>query len=175
MGLLLSPVIATFFMEDFEVRVFRQAANKLSHWFWYVDDTFINWPHGLQQLDGFLFIWIVCTKKILPWKMGKMDIQPSLTLISTKRQMDPCDTRFIENLLIEIFNWMQNHTISCWISKLFLIPWYTQEEFYAMVDSLQDELEFLKITSKQNGYSYQQIQCVLNPTPKTPNSTRSQC
>jgi len=42
-------------------------------------------------------------------------------------------------------------------------------------DSLQDELEFLKITSKQNGYSDQQIQCALNPTPKTPNSTRSQC
>jgi len=56
MGLLLSPVIATFFMEDFEASAFRQAANKLSHWFWYVDDTLINWPHGFQQLDGFLFI-----------------------------------------------------------------------------------------------------------------------
>jgi len=42
-------------------------------------------------------------------------------------------------------------------------------------DSLQDELEFLKITFTQNGYSDQQIQCALNPTPKTPKSTRSQC
>jgi len=47
MGLLLSPVTATFFIEDFEARAFRQAAYKPSHWFWYVDDTFIVWPHGL--------------------------------------------------------------------------------------------------------------------------------
>ena len=34
-------------------------------------------------------------------------------------------------------------------------------------DSLQDELEFLKITYKQNGYSDQQIHCVLYPATKT--------
>jgi hypothetical protein len=44
MGSLLSSVIATFFMEDFEARAFRQAAYKPGPWLQYVDDSFVIWP-----------------------------------------------------------------------------------------------------------------------------------
>jgi len=50
----LSPVIANFFMEDFEKKTIEQATHKPVCWFRYVDDTFILWPHGQQKLAEFL-------------------------------------------------------------------------------------------------------------------------
>jgi retron-type reverse transcriptase len=41
MGSPLSPVIANFFMEDFEKKAIEQATHKPVCWFRYVDDTFI--------------------------------------------------------------------------------------------------------------------------------------
>jgi hypothetical protein len=41
MGSPLSPVIANFFMEDFEERALQQATHKWLCWFHYVDDTFV--------------------------------------------------------------------------------------------------------------------------------------
>jgi hypothetical protein len=37
----LSPVIANFFMEDFEKKAIEQATHELIYWFSYVDDTFV--------------------------------------------------------------------------------------------------------------------------------------
>jgi len=54
MGLPLSPVIANFFMEDFEKKVLEQVTYKPVCWFQYVDDTFIIWPHGGVKLTEFL-------------------------------------------------------------------------------------------------------------------------
>jgi len=41
MGSSLSPVIASFFMEDFEKKVLEQVTYTPVCWFQYVDDTFI--------------------------------------------------------------------------------------------------------------------------------------
>ena len=98
-----------------------------------------------------------------------MDIQPPLALISTKRRTDPWDTRFIENLYL---NAKPHHHLSNKQAVLNTLVHTARVLCYG--NSLQDELEFLKITFKQNGYSDQQIQCALNPTPRTPKSTRSQ-
>ena len=54
MGSPLSPVIASFFMEDFEKRAIEQEPHKPVCWFRYVDDTFVIWPHGKQELGQFL-------------------------------------------------------------------------------------------------------------------------
>jgi hypothetical protein len=40
----LSPVIASFFMENFGELVLDQATHKPLYWFRYVDDTFVIWP-----------------------------------------------------------------------------------------------------------------------------------
>ena len=50
----LSPVIANFFMEDFEKKAIEQAVLKPVCSFRYVDDTFVIWPHGQKQLTEFL-------------------------------------------------------------------------------------------------------------------------
>jgi hypothetical protein len=54
MGSPLSPVIANFFMEDFERKAIEQATHKPVCWFKHVDDTFVIWPHGQEKLIEFL-------------------------------------------------------------------------------------------------------------------------
>jgi hypothetical protein len=50
----LSPVIANFFMEDFEGMALDKAPYKPLCWFCYVDDTFAIWPHGPDRVRDFL-------------------------------------------------------------------------------------------------------------------------
>jgi hypothetical protein len=50
----LSPVIANFYMEDFEEMALGRASHKPLCWFCYVDDTFVIWPHGPDRLRDFL-------------------------------------------------------------------------------------------------------------------------
>ena len=50
----LSPVIANFYMEEFEKKAIETAIHKLPRWYRYVDDTFTIWPHGQEKLTDFL-------------------------------------------------------------------------------------------------------------------------
>jgi hypothetical protein len=54
MGPPLFLVIVNFFMEDFEKKAIEQAVLKPVCWFRYVDDTFVTWPHGQENLTEFL-------------------------------------------------------------------------------------------------------------------------
>ena len=54
MGSPLSPVIANFYMEDFERKAIEKATHKPACWYRYVDDTFVIWPHGKEKLMEFL-------------------------------------------------------------------------------------------------------------------------
>ncbi|XP_074031353.1 uncharacterized protein [Leptinotarsa decemlineata] len=51
MGSSLSPVIANLFMMHFEKEALNNARLKPTLWKRYVDDIFIIWPHGKQELD----------------------------------------------------------------------------------------------------------------------------
>jgi hypothetical protein len=53
-GLKLSPVIANFYMEDFEERALDLAPHKPICWFRFVDDTFVISPHGPNNLKDIL-------------------------------------------------------------------------------------------------------------------------
>jgi hypothetical protein len=53
MGSPLSPVIANFFMGDFEKKTIEQEAHKHMCRFRYVDDTFVIWTHGQETLNTF--------------------------------------------------------------------------------------------------------------------------
>ena len=50
----LSPVIAIFYIEDFESRATEQALFKPTSWYKYVNDAFMIWPHDQDKLQGSL-------------------------------------------------------------------------------------------------------------------------
>jgi hypothetical protein len=50
MGSPLSPVIANFYMKDYEKAALESAPPKLRCWFRYLDDTFVFWQHNPDKL-----------------------------------------------------------------------------------------------------------------------------
>ncbi|XP_076348072.1 uncharacterized protein LOC143245600 [Tachypleus tridentatus] len=54
MGSLFSPILADIFMEDFEETALLSTPTKSSFYRRYVDDTFMIWPHGHENLPAFL-------------------------------------------------------------------------------------------------------------------------
>ena len=53
MGSPLSPIIANLFMEDLENSALTSALLKPNLWIRYVDDTFVVWSHGVDNLHHF--------------------------------------------------------------------------------------------------------------------------
>jgi hypothetical protein len=47
------PVIANFFMENFEEEALKRATNKPLCLFRCVDDTFVIWPHKWEKLNDY--------------------------------------------------------------------------------------------------------------------------
>jgi hypothetical protein len=50
----LSPIVSNICMEHFEKWALDSAQHKPSLWPWYVDDTFVIWPHDPERLQIFL-------------------------------------------------------------------------------------------------------------------------
>jgi len=53
MGNPLSPILANLFMEYIEERIMKDFSLKPKFWIRYVDDVFLIWPHGLEELENF--------------------------------------------------------------------------------------------------------------------------
>ena len=53
MGSPLSPVVANLFMENLKEEAIRSAPLQPKLWRWYLDDTFVIWPHGQEELHRF--------------------------------------------------------------------------------------------------------------------------
>ena len=56
MGSPLSPIIANLFMENFEKKSLNTANPKPEWWSIFVDDTFLIWAHGKEELENFVAI-----------------------------------------------------------------------------------------------------------------------
>jgi hypothetical protein len=53
MGSPLAPVMANIYMEFFEQQALNTAKKKPSIWYRYIDDTFVVWPRGEEELQIF--------------------------------------------------------------------------------------------------------------------------
>jgi hypothetical protein len=54
MGSSLAPVVANLYMEHTEHQAISSVIKKPTRWYRYVDDTFVGWPHGKDELQEFL-------------------------------------------------------------------------------------------------------------------------
>lgn len=54
MGSPLSPIVANIYMEHFEKMALDSSQFQPNLWLWYVDDTFVVWPHREETLNSFL-------------------------------------------------------------------------------------------------------------------------
>jgi sugar phosphate isomerase/epimerase len=76
MGSPLAPVVANFYMEHFEQQAISMAKKKPARWFRYVDDTFVVWTHGKDELQEFL----KHLNNIHPNIMFTMEVEQNKTL-----------------------------------------------------------------------------------------------
>jgi hypothetical protein len=84
----LSPIVSNIFLEHSEKLALDSAQHKQLLWLLYVDDTFVVWPHGQEQLQNFLShlnsLWhsIQFTKKI--WSES---VIPFLEVLVVRKEM----------------------------------------------------------------------------------------
>jgi hypothetical protein len=96
MGLLLSPVIASFYTEESEETALDQAIDRPVCWSWYADDTFSSGPNKLK---------VICLDHLnIQFTMEK-DRNGHLPFLGTdiyRDMMAPWVIKFTENPLTRI-------------------------------------------------------------------------
>jgi hypothetical protein len=154
----LSPVIANFFMEDFEKKAIEQAAHTPICWFRYVDDTFVIWPHGqekltelLNHLNGLHNNIQFAIEKEEEGHLPFLDIdvyRKTDSSLGHRLYRKPTHT----NLYLH-----QNSHHHPAHKQSVLVSLTHRATALCDQDSLNQELEFLTTVFKNNGYSTQQI------------------
>jgi hypothetical protein len=164
MGSPLSPVIANCFMEHFKEMALEGTTHKPLCWFHYMDDTIIIWPHGPGKLSEFLdhlnsvhgniqFTMKTERDGHLPFLDINMYHKPDGSL-GRKVYHKPMHT----NLYLNSNSQHHPSNKQAVLSKL-----VHRARSLCDQESLHSELEFLRTTFRQNGYSKWQIQRALSP------------
>jgi hypothetical protein len=159
MGSPLSPVIANFFMEDFENKALSLSLHKPTHWFRYVDDTFIIWPHGQKRLTDFLNHLNSLHSKIqftmepekdghLPFLDADVYRRPDYSLGHKVYRKPTHTNRYLQQ--------DSHHHPANKFSTLTSL--FHRAHAICDQDSLPQELEFLTTVFMNNGYNHTQIQ-----------------
>jgi hypothetical protein len=168
MGSPVSPVIANFFIEEFEERALNQATLKPNCWYRYVDDTFVIWPHGKTSLTNFLEHLNGLHKNIQFTMEIEENGHPPFLDIDIYRKRDgslghkvyrkPTHTNLYLHKLSHHHPANKHSVLSSLIHRVRAL---------CGQDSLSQELDFLTTIFKQNGYNDHQIQQTMKPARQT--------
>jgi hypothetical protein len=158
MGSPLSPVIANFFMEDFEKKAVEQSTHKPTCWYRYVDDIFVIWPHGHDKLTEFLNHLNGLHKKIHFTMETEKDGHLPFLDIDIYRKTDGSLGHNVYRKPTHTNLYLQQNSHHHLANKQsFLTSLVHRATTLCDQDSLPQELEFLTTVFKMNGYSIQQI------------------
>ena len=174
MGSPLSPALANLYMEDFEIRALNSSTLKPKLWLRYVDDTFVIWQHGDDNLNKFL--------------SHLNQIHPRIKFTMEKEQENQLP--FLDVLLKKKQNGALSHTV-------YRKPTHTNRylnanshhhpaQFFSVAKSLayrsqhltdkdhyKNEINTLKNVLKNNGYQRKTIEKALNHSQKTERKTET--
>jgi hypothetical protein len=176
MGSPLSPVIANFYMEDYEKAALESAPLKPRCWFHYVGDIFVIWQHGLDKLKDFLHHLNSVHQSIQFTMETKSEGHLPFLDFDIYRRPDGCLRLKVyrkpthTNLFLSVKSHHHPSNKQVILSTLIHRARALCEE-----DSLQAEFVFLKDVFRENGYNDRQIHRALNrhlhlPQPDEPNS-----
>ena len=164
MGSPLSPVIANFFMEKFEQTALETAPLKPKVWLRYVDDTFVIWNHGEEELQRFLqhlnkvnlsiqFTMEVESKQKLAFLDVLVERTAELNLGHTVYRKPTHTERHLQKT--------SNHhpRQNCGVIKTLV----DRAKRICEPQHLNEEINHLNLTLRANGYSQKDIQRALHP------------
>ncbi|XP_049792346.1 uncharacterized protein LOC126199468 [Schistocerca nitens] len=178
MGSPLSPVVANFFMEQFEAQALDSATCKPKVWYRYVDDTFVVWSHGEEQLGEFL----------RPLNSLHANITFTMEVEKDKKLpfLDVLVTRDGENLGHSVYR-KPTHT-DRYLHKLsnhhpsqkrgMISTLVTRAGRICEPQHLKREMQHLETVLRSNGYSTNYIRSVTEPNTrrsKEPEKEMSEC
>jgi hypothetical protein len=155
MGSPLSPVIAIFYMENFEKKALDLAAHKPVCWYRYVDDTFVIWPHGQTKLLEFLDHINGLHKNIRFTIEIEQDGHLPFLDIDIYRRADGTLGHKLYRKPTHTNLYLQQNSH------------HHPARVLCDNDSLPQELDFLSTIFKNNGYSQQQINQARKPATQT--------
>nr|XP_012143822.1 PREDICTED: uncharacterized protein LOC105662853 [Megachile rotundata] len=157
MGSPISPVVADIYMEYLENYILNNAPLKPSQWFRYVDDTFVVWSHGREKLGEFLD-YINSLDPNIQFTMEIENPDRSLPFLDTliTRKADgtlghkvyrkPTHTNRYVHATSHHHPSKKNSVITSLIHRATCI---------SEKENLANELEHIRSTLQQNGYSRQ--------------------
>lgn len=154
MGSPLSPVLANIFMEDFETSAINSTINKPSTWLRYVDDIFVIWPHGEEQLNKLLEHLNNIHENINFTMEKEINNEiPFLDILITKKQNgDIAHTVYRKKTHTNRYvNAKSNHHPAH--LKSVIKSLITRSERLADASNKQKELNIVKNALQQNGFS----------------------
>lgn len=168
MGSPLSPVIANIYMMYFEIKALESAPLKPSLWRRYVDDTFIIWQHGIEELNNFLIHLNSIHEDIkFTMEIEENDCLPFLDILVKKKNngslghtvyRKPTHTN-------RYLNANSNHNPSQLSSVINTLV--TRSKRLADKDHIHEELDLLSNALQANGFSKYLIDKSINKRKKT--------
>ena len=164
MGSPLSPVIANFFMEQFEQLILETAPLKPKAWYRYVDDTFVIWNHGEKELEVF-FKHLNSGNKNIQFTMEKeRDGQlPFLDILVTREGEKLGHTVYRKPTHTDRYLNKDSNHHPC--QKRGIIKTLTERaRVICQPEHLGEEIKHLEEAFLKNGYSRKEIRRAIKPS-----------